>query len=80
MNAKTSPKAESLLTVAGLTSLKNVSVPAALAGEIADARAFIAAASAFGSMRPRLAEKVAAKAAWLAEAESEMAANGWTVR
>lgn len=72
----TSPKAESLLIAAGMSSLKNISIPVALASEIADARAFIAA----GSSRPRLAEKVAAKAAWLAEAEAEMAANGWTVR
>ena len=73
---KTSTKAESLLNAAGLTTLKNISVPVALAGEIAEARAFIDA----GSNRPRLAEKVAAKAAWLAEAEAEMAANGWVVR
>lgn len=74
--SKTSPKAESLLAAAGLTSLKNVSIPAALAAEIQDARAFIAA----GASRPRLAEKVAAKAAWLAEADAEMTVNGWTVR
>lgn len=76
MTAKTSQKAESLLAAAGLTYLKDVSVPAALAGEIDDARDFIAAFSS----HPRLAEKVALKSAWLAEAEAEFSANGWIVR
>jgi hypothetical protein len=72
---KMSTKAEELLIAAGIESLKNVSVPVALWGEIQDARAFIEAAKD----RPRLAAKVAAKAAWLMEAEAEFSANGWKV-
>lgn len=72
----TTEKAVSLLTEVGVTVTKNVSVPVALWGEILDARAYIARAAE----RPRLAEKVAAKSAWLAEAEAEFTANGWVVR
>lgn len=71
----TTKKAEELLIAAGLESLKNISVPVALMDEILDARAYIARAAD----RPRLAEKAATKAAWLAEAEAEFRANGWTV-
>jgi hypothetical protein len=69
-------KAEELLLASGLESLKNISIPVALNDAILDARAYIAASAD----RPRLAAKVAAKAAWLVEAEAEFSANGWTVR
>jgi hypothetical protein len=71
----TSEKAVALLNDIGIDT-RGISVPVALKQEIDDARAYIARAGD----RPRLAEKAAQKAAWLAEAEAELAVQGWTVR